>query len=118
MVHVSTPPYGAAKIRYATPITYIVAVRCHVAPHRAVPYVTSSRYQPLVLGIHIKKSTYFLSIEKNSYSLVWIPRTMGWYLEVVTYGTARYGATWYGTERYCTVSSYIVKVRYGTVQKL
>ena len=43
---------------------------------------------------------------------------MGWYLEVVTYGTARYGATGYGTVRYCTVPSYIVKLRYGTVQKL
>ena len=86
MVHVSSPPYGAAKIWYVAQVTYIVFV------NRTKEYI-------------------FFRSRKNRYSLVWIPSTMGWYLEVVTYGTTRYGATWYGTVEYCTVPSYLVKVR-------
>jgi len=69
MVHVSTLPYVAAKIRYVTPMTYIVAVPggtvpYGIIPYRAVPYFTTSRYHPMVLGIPTKQYLFFLDREK------------------------------------------------------
>jgi len=69
MVQVSTLPYGAAKIRYATPVPYIVAVPSGTVPYgtvpyRAVPYFTTSRYHPMVLGISTKQYLFFLDQEK------------------------------------------------------
>jgi hypothetical protein len=66
-----TPPYGAAKIRYVARVPYIVAVRYGTVPcgtvryrYRAVPYVNTSRYQPMDPGIYTKEYLFFLDREK------------------------------------------------------
>ncbi len=38
MVQVSTPPYGAAKIRYVTAVPYTVAVPCGTVPCGTIRY--------------------------------------------------------------------------------